>query len=69
LISSVGNARPAARHWAATRASAGCARSINGVQTSFDGLATYFAASGNTGASIELLADDSAGAYLVVTLE
>jgi hypothetical protein len=41
----------------------------NGVQTTFDGLATYFPASGNTGASIELLADDSAGADLVVTFQ
>jgi hypothetical protein len=41
----------------------------NGVKTSFDGLATYFPASGNTSASIELLADDSAGAYLVVTFQ
>ena len=40
-----------------------------GVQTTFDGLATYFPASGNAGASIELLADDSAGADLVVTFQ
>jgi hypothetical protein len=37
--------------------------------TTFDGLATYFPASGNTGASIELLTDDSAGAYLMVTFQ
>jgi hypothetical protein len=41
----------------------------NGVKTAFDGLATYFAASGSTGASIELLADDDAGADLVVTFQ
>jgi hypothetical protein len=40
-----------------------------GVQTTFDGLATYFPASGNTGARIELLTDDSAGADLVVTFQ
>ena len=41
-----------------------------GVQTTtFDGLATYFPASGNSGASIELLTDNSAGAYLVVTFQ
>lgn len=39
-----------------------------GVTTTFDGLATYFPASGNSAASIELLADDSAGVYLVVSL-
>jgi hypothetical protein len=41
----------------------------NGVKTNFDGLATYFPASGNTAASIELLTDDSAGAFLVVTFQ
>jgi hypothetical protein len=41
----------------------------NGVNTNFDGLATFFPASGNAGASIELLADDSTGAYLVVTFQ
>lgn len=44
-------------------------RTCNGVKTTFDGLATYFPASGNTGASIELLADDGAGADLVVTFQ
>jgi hypothetical protein len=41
----------------------------NGIETNFDGLATYFPASGSTAASIELLADDSAGAYLAVTFK
>jgi hypothetical protein len=41
----------------------------NGVKTPFDGLAVYFPASANTGASIELFADDGAGADLVVTLK
>jgi hypothetical protein len=41
----------------------------NGVNTAYDGLATYFPASGSSGASIELLTDDSAGTYLVVTFK
>lgn len=41
----------------------------NGVKASYDGLATYFAASGTTMAHIDLLADDAAGAFLVATFQ
>ncbi len=41
----------------------------NGVKTSYDGLATYFAASGSSMAHIDLLADDGAGAFLVATFQ
>ena len=45
------------------------ALTCNGVETAYNGLATYFAPSGGSVARIELLADDGAGADLVVTFQ